>query len=107
ADCINITNLSDVDSQRFIEVWWSNNQNSDYTSDLQIIANDRNGLMVDVMNVVSAAKSAIRAVNSRVTKDNLAIINITAVVSSQEQIQKLMKLLRGIESVTSVSRLKH
>ena len=107
ADCVNMTNLSDVDAQRFIEVWWSNSQNSEYTSDLQIIANDRNGLMVDVMNVVSAAKSAIRAVNSRVTKDNLAIINITAVVSSQEQIQKLIKLLRGIESVTSVSRLKH
>lgn len=107
ADCVNITNISEVDAQRFIEVWWAADQSSNYESDLQIIANDRNGLMVDVMNVVSAAKSSIRAVNSRVTKDNLAIINVTAVVSSQEQIQKLMKLLRGIESVTSVSRLKH
>lgn len=107
ADCVNIVNLNEIDAQRFIEVWWSSEQNSDYTSDLQIIANDRNGLMVDVMNVVSAAKSSIRAVNSRVTKDNLAIINITAVVTSQEQIQKLMKSLRGIESVTSVSRVKH
>ncbi len=107
ADCVNITNINEVDAQRFIEVWWSSDQNSNYESDLQIIANDRGGLMVDVMNVVSAAKSQIRAVNSRVTKDNLAIINVTAVVSSQEQIQKLMKSLRGIESVTSVSRVKH
>lgn len=107
ADCVNITNISEIDANRFIEVWWSSNQNSDYTSDLQIIANDRNGLMVDVMNVVSAAKSSLKAVNSRVTKDNLAIINITAVVTSQEQIQKLMKSLRSVESVTSVSRLKH
>lgn len=106
-DCINMTNLNEIDAQRFIEVKWSDDQNTSYTSDLQIIANDRNGLMVDVMNTVSAAKSSIKAVNSRVTKDNLAIINITAVVSSQEQIQKLMKSLRGIESVTSVSRVKH
>jgi len=106
-DCINMTNLNEIDAQRFIEVRWSDDQTSSYTSDLQIIANDRNGLMVDVMNAVSAAKSAIKAVNSRVTKDNLAIINITAVVSSQEQIQKLMKTLKNIESVTSVTRVKH
>ena len=106
-DCINMTNLNEIDAQRFIEVRWSDDQTSSYTSDLQIIANDRNGLMVDVMNTVSAAKSAIKAVNSRVTKDNLAIINITAVVSSQEQIQKLIKTLKNIESVTSVTRVKH
>ena len=58
-------------------------------------------------STVSAAKSAIKAVNSRVTKDNLAIINVTVVVSSQEQIQKLMKTLKNVESVTSVTRLKH
>lgn len=107
ADCINITNLNDIDAQRFIEVWWSDEQNSSYTSDLQIIANDRGGLMVDVMNSISSAKSSLKAVNSRVTKDNLAIINITVVVDSQEQIQKLMKSLRTIESVTSVTRVKH
>lgn len=106
-DCINMTNLNEIDAQRFIEVRWSEDQTSSYTSDLQIIANDRNGLMVDVMNTVSAAKSAIKAVNSRVTKDNLAIINVTVVVSSQEQIQKLMKTLKNVESVTSVTRLKH
>ncbi len=106
-DCINVTNLNDIDAQRFIEVWWSEDQNSSYTTDLQIIANDRSGLMIDVMNAVSAVKSSIKAVNSRVTKDNLAIINITAVVSSQEQIQKIIKSLKMIESVTSVTRLKH
>lgn len=106
-DCVNITNLNEIDAQRFIEVRWAAEQTSNYISDLQIIANDRNGLMVDVMNTVSAAKSSIKAVNSRVTKDNLAVINITAVVASQEQIQKLMKSLRSIESVTSVTRVKH
>ena len=106
-DCINMNNLNEIDAQRFIEVHWSDEQTSNYTSDLQIIANDRNGLMVDVMNTVSAAKSSIKAVNSRVTKDNLAIINITAIVSSQDQMQKLLKSLKNIESVTSVSRIKH
>ncbi len=106
-DCVNITNLNEIDAQRFIEVWWSDEQNSNYTSDLQIIANDRNGLMMDVVNVVSAAKSYLKGVNSRVTKDNLAIINISVNVTSQEQIQKLINTLKNIDSVTSVVRLKH
>lgn len=107
ANCVNITNLNEIDARRFIEVQWAGDQTSSYTSDLQIIANDRGGLMVDVMNAVSAAKSTLKAVNCRVVKDNLAIINMTAVVSSQEQMQKLMKSLRSVEGVTSVSRVKH
>lgn len=107
ANCVNITNLNEIDARRFIEVYWATEQTSSYTSDLQIIANDRNGLMVDVMNAISAAKSSLKAVNSRVTKDNLAIFNITAVVESQEQIQKLIKSLWAIDSVTSVTRTKH
>ncbi len=107
ADCVNITNLNEIDAQRFIEVKWAEEQNSSYTSDFQIISNDRNGLVVDIMNTISSVKSSLKAINSRVTKDNLAIINITAVVSSLDQMKKLMSALRNVESVTSVTRLKH
>lgn len=106
-DCVNITNLNEIDAQRFIEVWWDDNQDSDYTSDLRIIANDRSNLIVDVMNAVSAAKSSLRAVNSRIIKDNLAIIDITAVISSQDQMKRLVKVLSAVPSVTSVTRTKH
>lgn len=106
-DCVNITNMNDIDAQRFIEVWWANEQTSDYTSDLRIIANDRTNLIVDIMNGVSAAKSSVKAVNSRLTKDNLVIIDLTVFISSQEQMKRLMKVLSGIASVTSVTRVKH
>ena len=72
-----------------------------------IIANDRNNLVVDIMNGIASTKSSVKAVNSRLTKDNLAIIDITAIVSSQEQMKKLIKTLSAIPSVTSVTRAKH
>ena len=106
-DCVNITNLNEIDAQRFIEVWWDSEQSADYSSDLRIIANDRNNLVVDIMNGIASTKSSVKAVNSRLTKDNLAIIDITAIVSSQEQMKKLIKTLSAIPSVTSVTRAKH
>ena len=106
-DCVNITNLNEIDAQRFIEVWWNSEQSADYSSDLRIIANDRNNLVVDIMNGIASTKSSVKAVNSRLTKDNLAIIDITAIVSSQEQMKKLIKTLSAIPSVTSVTRAKH
>lgn len=107
SDCVNITSLDGENSERFIDVKWAEEQTSGYSSDIRIISNDRNGLVIDVMNAVSVAKSSIKTINSRLTKDNLVIIDITAVVNSQEQMHKLIKVLNGVSGVTSVTRMKH
>ena len=107
SDCINITSLDGENANRFIDVSWADEQTSSYSSDIRIISNDRNGLVIDIMNAVSVAKSSIKTINSRLTKDNLVIIDITAVVTSQEQMHRLIKVLNGVAGVTSVTRIKH
>lgn len=107
-DCVNIVNADDIDTKRFIDVSWADNDNtSTYLSDFRIISNDRSNLLADIINSVSLSKATIRLINTRVTKDNLVIIDLSVVISSQEQLKNMVKAINTVPSVTSVQRVKH
>ena len=106
-DCENIINASDIDMQRFIDVWWDDKNSENYSTDIQIIANERNGLIIDILNTISSIKSSLNSINTRNLKDGLVNISISVSVMSKEQIQKMIKAINAVESVTSVSRIKH
>ncbi len=106
-DCVNIQNFDNEAENRFIEVNWAFDEKLSYTMDIRIISNDRLGLVVDIMNSISSARSTVTAINTRLTKDALAIIDMTVLISSQEQVQKLIKVLSNVAGVTSVARVKH
>lgn len=106
-DCVNIQNFDNEAENRFIEVDWAFDEKLNYTMDIRIISNDRLGLVVDIMNAISSARSTVTAINTRLTKDALAIIDMTVLISSQEQVQKLIKVLSNVAGVTSVARVKH
>ncbi len=104
-DCPNTkTNLQG--ENRFIEVAWETAQNASYLSDIQILANDRGGLLVDITNSIADAKISLRAMNSRTTKEKVAIINLTLEITDTEQLNKIIKKLRKINSVFQVNRSK-
>ncbi len=104
-DCPN-TKTNFQGENRFIEVAWETAQNASYLSDIQILANDRGGLLVDITNSIADAKIALRAMNSRTTKEKVAIINITLEITDTEQLNKIIKKLRKINSVFQVIRSK-
>jgi len=107
SDCVNINNLSEIDANRFIEVWWDKGNTDTYLCDLSIIANDRNGIVMDILTAISANKSSLASINTRNLKDGLVNLVISVSVSSKEQVQKLIKSIINVESITSVTRVKH
>ena len=109
-DCVNARNLQNravEDAARFIDVWWADAQDSSYVTDVQIIANDRQGLTLEIINIVSAMKLTLIAVNGRSTKDGLGIVSLTLEITSKEQLDKAIKALWKVKGVTSVVRTKH
>jgi GTP pyrophosphokinase len=69
------------------------------------MANDRFGLLTEVTSVLADVKIAVKAVNARTTKDNIAIINLTLEIISKEQLEKVMNKLKALEGVMDVYRL--
>ena len=109
ADCINVKNLENVDvanGERFIDVFWDEQVGGKYVSDIQIIAEDKPGLVVEVANIVSNMKIALLAINGRILKEGLATVSITVEVSDRADIDKIIRSFWNISGVTSVLRTK-
>ncbi len=104
-DCRNLKDLLDEES-RIIDVEWADKAKSAYTVDIQLFANDRNGLLADIIKEMSNTKTTLQAINSRVTKEKIAVTDLTVEVLDIEELNNVIKALRKIESVYEVNRKK-
>ncbi len=104
ADCINV--MGNVDERdRMVAVHWENvTLTEKYNADLLIYAEDRNGLLADIINTVASLKIPTTNINARVGKNNEAVINLGIDVTSAGQIDQLISRLSGVGGVISVAR---
>lgn len=105
ADCINIGNLLSEDG-RMIGVQWANEEKGSYTVDIEVFANDRLGLLADILREVQDTKNKVLAINARATKDRVVIVEFTVEVASLEALNNVLKVIRKIDSVYEVKRKK-
>ncbi len=73
-------------------------------ADIQVFANNRTGLLVDLSKVFTERKIDMRTINSRTNKQEKATISISFEIGSKEELASLIEKLRQIESVLDVER---
>ncbi|HEY5584870.1 MAG TPA: bifunctional (p)ppGpp synthetase/guanosine-3',5'-bis(diphosphate) 3'-pyrophosphohydrolase [Ruminiclostridium sp.] len=105
SDCINIT-ASVEEEGRFIDVRWYTTSDVAYKADITIMANDRTSLLLDLTNSITELKIPIKALNARTTKEQITVINLTLEITNTEQLEKIIKRLRKLDSVFDVTRNK-
>jgi len=104
-DCLNIDDVSN-DENRIIDVSWYKSSNVAYKADITVMANDRTALLMEVTNVIGESKIPLKAINARTTREQIAIMNLTLEINDTEQLEKIIKKLKKIDSVFEVSRNK-
>ena len=77
-----------------------------YNVDIEVYANDRAGLLADIISQISASKTKLIAVSSRANKERIAITEITVEVENLEQLNVVLKAIRKVDSVYEVKRKK-
>lgn len=102
-DCSNIKELFN-EEDRMIDVYWAKQEKASYDVDIEIFANDRTGLLADIIKEISNTKTKLQAVNSRITKEKIAITEIKIEVEDIEELNEVLKALRRIESIYEVKR---
>ena len=102
-DCPNVKDLLDEES-RIIDVYWFDDVNGAYKVEVEILANDRNGLLKDIIRQVENAKIKLTGMNSRATKEGVAIIDISLEVENIDELNKVLNSFRNVESVYEVNR---
>lgn len=105
-DCVNVMNLSESERVRLIDAEWqgSNFANGLYTAEINVYANNRTGLLVDISKILTEKKIDLTAINSRISKQGTATISMTFDVHSTEELNSLVEKIRQVESVLDIER---
>ena len=105
-DCPNIGDLL-MDPERVVRAEWANNAKSSYTATIQVVADERTGLLMNVSQVLAGMNISITAMTAKVDKANQSIIQIQLSfdVSSTEQLNNIIKSMRKVRSVKEVYRV--
>ncbi len=102
-DCANVKDLLNEEN-RMIDVYWFDDVNGSYKVEIEILANDRSCLLKDIIKQVESAKIKLNGMNTRVTKEAIAIIDLSLEVENIDTLNKILASFRNIESVYEVSR---
>ncbi len=105
-DCINVINLPESERVRLLDAEWQQEAIADekYTAEVNIFANNRNSLIVDISKVFTERNISVKSMNCRVNKHDKATISVGFEVKSKEELQQLIEKLRNIESVEDIVR---
>ena len=104
-DCKNVKDLLE-DEGRIIDVYWDEKKESSYNVDITAFANDREGLLADVIKVIGNTNTRLVAVYAKASKEKIATVELTLEVKDIEDLTKAQRELGKIDSVYDVKRKK-
>lgn len=101
--CPNVANETD----RLINVEWVKRKGGDgkYQVDLQVHALDRNGLLNEVLNVVTNSKVQLVKFSGRVSDDALAVINLSILVKNKSELKTVVDRTKSLQDIYTVQRI--
>ncbi len=104
-DCKNVTDLVSEEA-RMIDVYWADEKVAAYQVEIEVFANDRNGLLGDIISTINATKSKIMALQARANKEKICITEVTIEIENVEALNNVIKAIRKVDSVYEVKRKK-
>lgn len=102
-DCPNITNMTEADSDRLIDVKWEGYENSLYQVQLYVEALDRPKITAEVMTLINDSHVHISSITSK-SKDQISQMQLTVEVMDLHELNLVMDKINGIPDVFEVRR---
>lgn len=104
-DCINVLNFPESERERLIDAEWEGIDATDtYSAEINIFANNRTGLIVDLSRILTESNIEIKMMNSRVNKKGIATITLGFDIHGKEELSRITEKLRNVEGVTDIVR---
>lgn len=106
-DCKNVDFLLQNEDNKLIEVNWGRPKGAEYVAEIQIKSENRDGILSECMEIISAAKTSLYAVNAKPPRNGIVFINIKLKISDIEVLKDIMKKIRKLRGVLDVYRTKN
>ena len=82
---------------------WGQQKEGVFSVDIVVQANDRQGLLRDISEVLSREKINVTGVNTQ-SKQHMAYMSFTVEISGLEQLQRTLEFVREVQGVLTASR---
>ena len=93
------------DENRIIDVYWYDEaERGSYIVEIEVFATDRNGLLREILKQIENADVKLIGVNTRTTKEKIAIMNISLQTSSRDELHKAVNQIKKVEGVYDIKR---
>lgn len=103
-DCSNLETHEEARS-RYIEVSWAKDDIVAYQTEVQIVAQDRKGLLSEITMLMADTNVMVNGVNARRTKGDIALINLNLEIQNTEQLTKIINRFKSMPDVIDVKRV--
>ncbi len=106
-DCVNVINMSDADRARLIDAEWQRVDHTGegkYDAEINVYADNRTGLLVDISSVFTERKIDIKSLNTRISKQGRATLSVAFEVKNKDELNELVKKVHNIPNVIDVQR---
>ena len=96
--------LRQENMSRTISVSWVKENITSFTAKIIVKANNRNGILTDVITKLNELKINIESMNTKITTDKENIMEFSLSISDISELQKIIKEIKKIDSVFEVKR---
>ena len=106
-DCNNVPKIiSEAEEpERWIEAYWSGAPKEAFTSTLQAMFINRDGIVVDVMNAVNNMRVPVHSISAKETKEGNCIVIVTVSAESVEHLKSIISRIEKISGAYNVERI--
>ena len=106
-DCSNIVSLPEEEKMRFIEVEWEDlEEGKSYEASIVLSGTDRKGILSDISRACESMDINLSGVNARAGKDGSLNMTIQLDISSTQEMDRILRVLRNVEGITHVYRAR-
>jgi GTP pyrophosphokinase len=101
--CPNVENLL-YDPGRQIDVTWAGEKKASYAIELEVVTEDRPGLLAEVTQAIAGEGSNIRRIEARVGETREAFVAVSLETADLKQLEKILSRIRAVRGVRDVIR---
>ena len=105
-DCPNMMSLPDIERERLIDASWEEEgaDGREYEVIVIVYCRNRKGILVDVSKVFTENNIDITSLDTRVLKNDEAIITVRFNIKDKEELNTIKKKILNVQDVTDIRR---
>ncbi len=106
-DCNNVPRNIEASPEpdRWIKAFWDGTKSESFTSTLQAMFINRDGIVVDVMNAVNNMRVPVHSINAREIKGGNCVVVVTVSAESVEHLRSIIARIEKIPGVFHIERI--